>query len=291
MDEEIPWTEVYRSRARGPCEERALTLLSLGIQSAVLPGDNAFRLCVDAADAGRASLEIERFQAENRPRPLPPPVRLHGGALRSAAAYVLGLFLIAVASSRSLLRRDWYDAGVLDGARLRAGELWRAVTALTLHADLAHLAANAGFGALFGGLAARVYGPGVAWLLIVASATLANLANGAWMPAGQASLGASTAVFAALGALAMHRWPDATRLARAGLRGGSVVAALVLLALLGTGDAHTDILAHALGFASGVLLALPLGRFAPPAGRVQRVAGWVALGIVLAGWALALARA
>ncbi len=288
MDTETGWIEVFRSRARGPCEERALTLLAVGIQSAVLPGDNAFLLCVDPENAARALAEVARFQADNRPRPSPAPARLHGGALGSAAAYVLVLFVVAVASSRSLGRFDWVGAGILDGARLRSGDWWRAITALTLHADLAHLAANAGFGALFGGLAARVYGAGTGWLLVLIAATFANLANGAWMAKGQASLGASTAVFAALGALSVHRWPAATRLARAGLRGGSVVAALVLLALLGTGDAHTDILAHALGFASGALFALPLRLRSLPEGRLQRIAAALALGIVAVAWAAAL---
>jgi len=109
------------------------------------------------------------------------------------------------------------------------------------------------------------------------------------MPAGRLSLGASTAVFAALGALAVHRWPAATRRARVGLRGGSIVAALVLLALLGTGDQHTDIAAHALGFASGALLALPLRRWPPPPGRPQHLAAGLALLIIAASWGAALA--
>jgi len=120
--------------------------------------------------------------------------------------YALLLFLIGVASSRMPLGRSWFDVGILDGTRFRAGELWRAVTALTLHADLAHLLANIGFGALFGGLAARVYGAGCGWLLILVAAVAANAVNGLTMPAGRASLGASTAVFAALGTLAVVRW-------------------------------------------------------------------------------------
>jgi membrane associated rhomboid family serine protease len=289
VDADTVWIEVFRSPARGPCEERALTLLSLGIASAVLPGDNAFRLCVEPPEAARAAIELARFQSENRPRLQPVPRRLHAGALVASAVYALLLFLAAVASTRSLFRFDWYAAGVLDGELLRSGELWRAVTALTLHADLAHLAANVGFGALFGGFVARVHGAGAGWLLILIAAALANALDGAWMPVGQVSLGASTAVFAALGVLAVHRWPAATRLARAGLSGGSVVAALVLLALLGTGDAHTDILAHALGFACGALLALPLRRLAVPRGRTQRLSALLALLAPALAWLVALA--
>lgn len=157
-------------------------LLAVGIHGAVEAGPSGFTLLVGAADADRAQLELERYRLENRPRPRALPPKLHRGALGGAAAYVAVLFLVGVASSRSFGRLDWYGAGILDGARFGHGELWRAVTALTLHADLAHLAANAGFGALFGYLAARVYGAGAAWLLILGAATLANLLNGALMP-------------------------------------------------------------------------------------------------------------
>ncbi len=271
------------------CDERALVLLAVGIQGTVEAGPAGFSLLVGQGDAGRALEELERYRLENRPRPRPLPLKLHRGALGGAAAYVAILFLVGVASSRSLGRFDWYGAGILDGARFQHGEYWRSITALTLHADLAHLAANAGFGALFGYLAARVYGAGAAWLLILIAATLANLANGALMPDWRSSLGASTAVFAALGALAVHRWPAATRRARLGLAGAPIVAALVLLALLGTGDAHTDISAHALGFAAGALLAVPLRRYAPSPGRPQRRAARLALLILVAAWGAALA--
>jgi membrane associated rhomboid family serine protease len=289
VDAETDWVEVFRSSAPAACDERALVLLAVGIAAVTRARDEGFSLSVSVADAARATRELDRYALENRPRPRPAPLRLHPGALGGIGAYVLVLFLCSVASTRSIGRLDWYDLGVLDGVRLRGGELWRAVTALTLHADLAHLLANAGFGALFGALAGRVYGAGVGWLLILVAAGLANVANGEVMPAGRVSLGASTAVFAALGALAVHRWPAATRRTRVGLRGGSVVAALVLLALLGTGDQHTDIAAHALGFASGALLALPLRRWPPPRGRAQRLAAGLALLIIAASWAAAIA--
>jgi membrane associated rhomboid family serine protease len=289
VDTEPGWVEVFASPARRACDERALVLMALDIPAVMLAVHGRFALLVSGADAPRAGLELERYALENRPRPTPVRPRLHSGALPAAAGYALALFLIAIASSRSLGHKDWYGSGVLDGARLRGGEWWRAITALTLHADLAHLAANVGFGALFGTLAARVYGAGAGWLLILVASILADAVDGLAMPAGQVSLGASTAVFAALGALAVHRWPASTRLARAGLRGGSVVAACVLLAFLGTGDQHTDVAAHALGFLAGSLLALPLRRWPPAAGPLQRLCAGLAVALLALGWAAALA--
>ncbi len=287
MDTDLSWIEIFRSRAPPPCDERALVLLAVGIPAVMWVDPQGYALLVAAEDERRAVVELGRYVTENRPRPRPRPPRLHDGGLAAAAGYALVLFLIGVASTRLPLGRGWFDVGVLDGARFRAGELWRAVTALTLHADLAHLAANTGFGALFGGLAARVYGAGCGWLLILAAAVAANAVNGLTMPAGRASLGASTAVFAALGALAVVRWPAATRRARAGFAGASVVAAVVLLALLGTGDAHTDIAAHALGFGFGALFALPLRRWPAPRARgPQRLAAASALLAIAAAWAI-----
>jgi rhomboid protease GluP len=281
--------EVFRALTPRSCDDRALVLEAVGVPAVMVRDGAAYALLVAADHAAAATLELERYARENMPVFRAPAPKLHSGAVLSAAGYALVLFIAGVASSRSLLGHDWYGAGVLDGARLRSGEVWRAVTALTLHADLAHLAANTGFGALFGALAARVYGAGCGWLLILVAAAFANLANGLWMPVGRTSLGASTAVFAALGTLGVYRWPAATRGARLAWPGASLVAALVLLALLGTGDEHTDIAAHALGFGFGALLALPVRRW--PVGRSRRLqqsSGLAVLLVIMLAWLAAL---
>jgi rhomboid protease GluP len=289
MDDGQPWIEVFRSTAPGACEERALVLEAVGITALASRGPEGCELRVAESDLPRARLELERYLLENRPAPRAVPPLLHRDVLAASAAYAVVLLLVAAASGHALLGVDWYGRGALDGAQLRAGEAWRALTALTLHADLAHLAANAGFGALFGGLAARLYGAGTGWLLVLVAATVANFLNALWMPPGRVSIGASTAVFAALGAVAVFRWPAAARRTRLAWRGASLVAALVLLALLGTGDAHTDIAAHALGFAAGLVLALPLRRWPPShARRAQRFAGLVAVLLCAAAWLAAL---
>jgi membrane associated rhomboid family serine protease len=282
------WVQIYRSTQPRDCDERLLLLESLGIPAAMRAEDGGFGVWVAPEDAGRAYFELTRYAAENRPLPPAPRAALHGGALLAAAGYVAVLFVLAAASANGAFGRDWIGAGALDGARVRAGEWWRAVTALTLHADLAHFGTNAGFGALFGTLAGRVYGPGRAWLGVLLAAILANLANAAWMPVGRVSLGASTAVFAALGMLCVFRWPDRRRGARAGIRGASVVAALVLLALLGTGDERTDVAAHALGFVAGMATGAAVPRFAAWHGLKDRVAAACVAATIALAWTAAL---
>ena len=63
----------------------------------------------------------------------------------------------------------------------------------------------------------------------------------------------------------------------------------MLLALLGTGDEHTDVSAHALGFAAGAFLAVPLRRHAPSPGALQRRAAWLALTVIVGAWVAAFA--
>ena len=284
------WVEVYTSRHASACDERAFVLLALGVTSIMRATTDGFSLLVHPWDVARTAVELQRFGRERSAESVPPfmPLRLHAGALTSASIYVLVIFLIGVASSRIVFGRDWYDAGVLDSARLSGGQWWRAFTALTLHADLAHLLGNAIFGALFGGLVARVYGPGVGWLLILLAAAIANGLHGLFMPLNRESLGASTAVFAALGALAVRQWPI-RRVGWAGrIAGRSLFGALVLLGMLGTGDAHTDIAAHAWGFLCGTLVCLPLRSTTPPPGKIQALAATSVVALLALAWMFAL---
>lgn len=277
-------------------DDRVLVLEAVGVEASVARGTVGFEVRVRPADAGRARVELARYRLENLPAPRRVPVRLHTGAFAAGAVWLVVLFAFHVASGTAAFGRDWYAAGLLTAATVHGGEVWRAVTALTLHADLAHLASNAGFGFAFGTIVASLYGPGTGWLLVLVAAVLANLTNAALMGGARASLGASTAVFAALGAAAGHRWPEARTRVRPWLRGANVVAALVLLSLLGTGDERTDVLAHALGFAFGLLLALVFrDRLAATPGQsparrhAQHVAGALALALVASAWVAALA--
>ena len=102
------------------------------------------------------------------------------------------------------------------------------------------------------------------------------------------SVGASTAVFAALGALTAARALDQWR----GLRGRAWLtgaAGLALLAALGTGE-RADLLAHAFGFMAGAAAGLAVAPLAiPPRSWRQAALAAGALLLVAACWARALA--
>src|SRR5690606_41155611 len=80
------------------------------------------------------------------------------------AAYAAVLMVFAILTRQSVLGIDWRRAGMLIAGSVIGSEWWRAITALTLHADTVHLASNLAFGGFFGFFLGRYFGPGVAWL-------------------------------------------------------------------------------------------------------------------------------
>ncbi|TLY68054.1 MAG: rhomboid family intramembrane serine protease, partial [Gammaproteobacteria bacterium] len=200
---------------RRECDERLLVLTAVGVEGFVAPAPDwsEFLLQVDVAQAELAVRHLAQYEAENRaPLPPPPPPSLYPHAWIGCAAYVLVLLGVAWVLSNGLVRLDAFDQGVLDAARVQGGEWWRAWTALTLHLDGPHLAANLGAGVWFGYLAGRQMGVGTAWLLTVTGAALANLLEGLTGPPEHQAVGASTAVFAALGAMSAHSWRERLQL-------------------------------------------------------------------------------
>lgn len=282
--------EVFRSARPAPATDVAFMLTAVGIEATtqVVEGGD-YAVFVAAHDGPRAREELDRYAQESRARPAPPaPLPLKRGALRATVLAALILVAVAGAAGHHWFASDWYAAGALLGGEVRAGAWWRALTALTLHADASHLISNIGFGALFGAACAALYGPGLGWFLVLVTATLANVVEAMWMPPGMSSIGASTAVFAALG-LVTARGRTAAH-GRGLQRGvyGALVAGSLLLAFLGTGDANTDVLAHALGFTNGVLAGLALRRARLDDRALDRLAGAMSVAALSGSWALAL---
>jgi membrane associated rhomboid family serine protease len=289
-----PGVEIYRSFRRRDCEDRAFMLGAVGITSAIVLRSEQFSLEVAEADAHRALDHLHEYEAENRPTPpAPPPPPLHRNAWVGCMGYTLCLLGVAYAISNGLVRLDAFHTGELDAARVQNGQWWRAWTALTLHLSGPHLAANLGAGIWFGYLAGRQLGVGVAWLLIVLGGGVANLLEGLFGPPWHQSVGASTAVFTALGLMAAYTWRERLQLPQRWVqRWGPLVAGIILLGWLGTAGKETDVMAHILGFGIGVVL----GATAAVSVVTRRLhdvrqwpAGLVALAIVVAAWGLALA--
>lgn len=276
------------------CADWALVLHAAGIRHEVRAEGIGASLWVAPEDHARAVMELTRYLDENRARPAPAPRSWpsHRHAVWAVLAYAFVLVAIAAAALVDLGGRSWLERGALDAGFLARGEWWRAITALTLHAGPVHLLANLAFGAVFVHAAAELFGVGVALALVLAGAAGANALDALVHPADHRLLGASTAVFVALGLVAAYAWRRRAPLwSSARQRAAPLVAALALLGFAGTGGENTDVIAHlmglAAGFALGVLTAvLPM----PPPGRArpQWLAAAAAATLLGVAWLAAL---
>jgi len=270
-------------------DDWALALTSAGVSSQIDVDHQGWRVLVDSEDAARATAILEAYVEENARAE--PAAELHDVG-PSPAPVILALALLAfwvVTGPRESGSR-WFEHGSASAVRLLNGELWRSLTALTLHADLAHVLANAVGLVVFTSGLCRAFGSGVALWLLLLSGGAGNLLNALLRGPGHNAVGASTALFGAVGALAA-----AQAVRRRRRRGGHapawlpVAAGLALLALLGSA-AHTDVLAHLFGFVAGLIAgavaATRLPR--PPEPGTQRWLGLLATATVVAAWAAAM---
>ena len=284
---------VFRAHDRQLCGEVALVLEAVGLRPVIHDLDGTWIVIVAPHEAAQARRELDAWLAENRrSRPEPPARQPLADGRPGVLGYAVAVIAVALAVGNLAFDRDWLAAGRIDGAAMQAGEWWRALTALTLHADLEHLAANIFFGGVFGWFAGRYLGSGIAWLLILAAGACGNLINVLIMGPGHRAIGASTAVFAALGLLGSLGWAGRRRSVQGRIyRWGPVIAAVALLAYTGAGGERTDIGAHIWGFVAGLGAGLLAARIPPPVlvhARLQWLAGLATVAVLVTAWLLAL---
>jgi len=278
--------------------DRGLVLVSVGIPYLAPDDEQEPRILVEAHQAEHAREQLARYEEENRGfrvrRVLPPAAPLARAGALLFAVLLLAMFLVQNGEPGGF---DWLAAGRAHAAAIRGGELWRVLTALTLHVDVPHLLSNLIFGLLFSYLLFHAHGGGLGLLAVVLCGALGNLTN-AWVHRPEhLSIGASTAVFAAIGLLGSSE-ARARHLLRepSTRRAAPISGALVFLLYLGVGDAQSarnvDILAHVFGLAWGLVL----GSWLPsvPRRRVESASfqlglAGLACALLAAAWGLALA--
>ncbi len=131
---------------------------------------------------------------------------------------------------------------------------------------------------MIGTVTAQLLGQGLAWLAILLAGALGNALAALLRAPDHTAIGASTAVFAALGIVSAYtrqrRWLER----HLGLRRlAPLGAGVLLLAYLGFGGERTDVGAHVMGFAVGLAVGWALARWFD---RVPRGpwAQWVMVG-------------
>jgi membrane associated rhomboid family serine protease len=266
----------------------SLVLASQGIEHVLdqsEEGGYGWALVVSEADHATARAAIQQYRLENRrwpwQRTIPRTEEVFDGL---AVAWVLLTVLFYwLSNERPIIE----EAGIVNGSAVAAGQWWRLFTGTMLHANIAHLTANAGFGFLLLGLAMGRYGSGIGVFAAFVAGVGGNLAS--WLVHGDGfrGLGASGVVMGALGLITVqsrdrtHHRPQAIKIALAGMAAG-----LMLFILLGVSP-ETDVVAHFGGFVAGIAIGL-LPRVIPGSFAVNVTAALLFLFLVLSTWWLAL---
>ncbi len=256
--------------------EWSLVLTARGIPHRIEGEGEAWRLIVPEVHQEEAVYELNLYEEENRPREEVPSPQLSG-----VGATIWTVALLTALESLTFdprLRSYLWEKGLGEAQAILSGEWWRTITALTLHADPAHLLGNMLFGGLFIVLVRAFWPAGFTWFSVLFTGALGNYLN-SWVRKKHLFLGASTAVFGALGLLCGLRWRRGDR--RSALL--SLGAGFSLLGLLGAAGEQTDLLAHLFGF----LVGLVWGAFwAPRIERLKTYDFWFKiLALLLLTWA------
>jgi len=275
----------------------ALVLTSRFIPCRIEHEQSGWQLLIPADQLSKAIEELRAFAVENRNwPPLPPPYRsMQGNGLATLS------ILLLLATFHNITRLniplfdypapDWLYLGSAKVHLIHYGEWWRLITPLTLHADWLHLFSNLTIGGFFILLLCRDLGSGLGWSLLLAAGSLGNWANAQVQLPTHSSIGASTAVFAAVGIL------SAINLVRHRLNSRGqwkliTAAALALLALLGTEGKNTDLGAHLFGFlfgvGGGIVTEFLIARKGRPGCKLNALLALLSGLIVLVAWRTAL---
>lgn len=273
---------------RDDAETFSLVLTAVGIGHRMAGANNRFRIDVPESSVDAALTAIQHYQAENPASSPAPVIHRRGPAPLPLSGIFVALALLAVylAVTGSRAPQDYHRVFGADARLILQGQYYRCVTALMLHADATHIAANMAGIALFGSAVCTITGTGVGWLMILASGVCGNVMNAWAYQQNHLSVGASTAIFGALGILCAVRVVGAIRTG-SGWKQVALVsgAGVALLAVLGS-SAHSDIGAHLFGWFSGVCVGgVHAVVFHSPLGnKWQLVCGIVAALTPLGAW-------
>ena len=279
------------TRDRSLAEEWELALVAQGFSPSLSWTRDGFVLSVPQEEVERALGGLAAYERENPPKPREKDDPVEPPNLLAAVSIAAVLLLFFFVTTMEHPAAPWFERGSADADRILLGEVWRTVTALCLHANLAHVLSNAIGITIFIAALSSSLGPGMALALVLLAGASGNLVNALIHGSNHVSIGASTAVFGAVGMLGGLGLARRNRKKLPRRRAWvPVAAALALLAMLGTGGERVDVLAHLFGFLFGgifgLLFALVIPR--PPGFRIQWACGGAAIAAVIFCWLLAL---
>ncbi len=266
---------VFENLTQKQADLCVLVLSASRVPCRIMPNGRRWDIRVAAADYQRARAVMDAYFSENQASVESmeaSPVAIGRDAVIMSLVICLGLVLAHLKAAYFGDTREIIHRFGASAAHILDGDYYRTVTALMLHADDAHLLGNMAGLFIFGTAICAVSGWGAGWLMILASGISGNMIN-AWMyESAHVSIGASTAVFGAVGILAGFQG------VRYKGRPGRIRQVLVplgcgfaLLGLLGSGgkeaDVRVDIMAHLFGFVAGLFIGAGYG------GAVKKIPG------------------
>ena len=251
---------VARFEGLREAQEYALVVLAMNLDCLITVEEDGYVIHGQEAFEEAIREEFRLYAEEQKMKPVPAVVPIFGSGVDLALVWI-GVLLFCFTRQ---LQDPSFKERYLDSAIrvVEHGEVYRPFTALFLHADMEHLMGNAVFGLIFGIFVANSFGPLRGWGLILLSGFLGNLLN-TWIhfPDPHRSLGASTAVFGALGLL-VGAGLDAAWRARSYRKGlqafAPLFAGIMIFTMNGIGGPGVDTLAHISGMFFGILLGLPV---------------------------------
>ena len=245
---------VFKNLSEDDADTYRLVLSSSGISHHLEKGGHGWDIRVNDTDYEKAVTAIEEYLKEN-PELQKTEDPLYYKYQKTFTGIWVSILLIAchvaiAIGDKSDLFVETYGSSAF---HILHGELYRSVTSLMLHADPLHLMGNIAGIAIFGTAVCSITGWGVGWLMILATGIVGNLTNALLYESGHISIGASTAIFGAIGILSAHQFfqkfnPSGQKM-KAVL---PLACGLALLGILGSGK-HTDIMAHLFGFLAGIV--------------------------------------
>lgn len=265
----------------------SLVLSSAGIFHRLIRGRRGWELRVNDTDYEKALNAVATYIDEN-PGPKNRIDPLYSGEYRKTftgvwvSVLLLVFYAVLAKEGKSEVFIDVYGSSAY---RILNGEIYRSVTSLMLHANPLHILGNMAGISIFATFVCSIMGSGVGWLTILATGAAGNLINALLHRGGHVSIGASTAVFGAIGILSAYQFVEKFR---AGQRVKALLplcGGLALLGFLGSGE-HSDLTAHLFGFLCGIAAGLTYSLFAarPASATCQTGSLVLAFCLVAAAW-------
>ena len=264
-----------------------LVLASAGIFCKITGQPDNWTVLVLPEDSEKALVEIESYFRENRETPDRENEwsrishNIHTGI--GAALGLLAGHIFMIHHGGISFFAEKYGASAFS---ILHGESYRAVTALMIHANSIHLIGNMVALALFFTFVCSVQGFGIGSFCMLASGALGNYATALLYRSAHLSVGASTAVFGAVGILISHQTFSSFRVAKQRFRAWLPIGGgLCLLGLFSEGE-HTDILAHLFGLGSGTAIGCIYECLVkkPPGSLFQYLSLSLTLAVILLSW-------